>query len=137
MMPGEEDPDAAERRATGMDFGLTAEIDPESIADSEPGDPGEVSGLPVERRVIIPDDPTTLKKATARANGRIERIVGTRGVSGVRLMGGRVASVRGHHGHARASPKRWPASRDEAVSRVTQAPCSTRRLTISPARSAA
>lgn len=60
MMPGEEDPDAAERRATGMDFGLTAEIDPESIADSEPGDPGEVSGLPVERRVIIPDDPTTL-----------------------------------------------------------------------------
>jgi Lon protease-like protein len=60
MMPGEEDPDAAERRATGMDFGLTAEIDPESIADSEPSDPGEISGLPVERRVIIPDDPTTL-----------------------------------------------------------------------------
>jgi hypothetical protein len=60
VMPGEEDPDAAERRATGMDFGLSAEIDPESMAETEDADSGEVSGLPVERRVIIPDDPTTL-----------------------------------------------------------------------------
>ena len=60
IMPGEDDPDAAERRATGMDFGLSAEIDPESMADSEDADSGDVSGLPVERRVIIPDDPTTL-----------------------------------------------------------------------------
>jgi hypothetical protein len=60
VMPGEDDPDAAERRATGMDFGLSAEIDPESMADTEDADSGEVSGLPVERRVIIPDDPTTL-----------------------------------------------------------------------------
>jgi len=58
-------------------------------------------------RASAADDPTTLRKATAKTNGRIERIVGTRGVSGVRLMGGRVASVRGHHGHARASPKGW------------------------------
>jgi hypothetical protein len=60
IMPGEDDPDAAERRATGMDFGLSAEIDPESMADSEDADSGDVSGLPIERRVIIPDDPTTL-----------------------------------------------------------------------------
>jgi hypothetical protein len=60
VMPGEDDPDAAERRATGMDFGLSAEIDPESMAETEDADSGEVSGLPVERRVIIPDDPTTL-----------------------------------------------------------------------------
>lgn len=60
VMPGEDDPDAAERRATGMDFGLSAEIDPESMAESEDADSGDVSGLPVERRVIIPDDPTTL-----------------------------------------------------------------------------
>ena len=60
VMPGEEDPDAAERRATGMDFGLSAEIDPESMAETEDADSGELSGLPVERRVIIPDDPTTL-----------------------------------------------------------------------------
>ena len=60
VMPGEEDPDAAERRATGMDFGLSAEIDPESMAEAEDADSGEVSGLPIERRVIIPDDPTTL-----------------------------------------------------------------------------
>ena len=60
VMPGEDDPDAAERRATGMDFGLSAEIDPESMAETEDADTGEVSGLPVERRVIIPDDPTTL-----------------------------------------------------------------------------
>ena len=60
VMPGEDDPDAAERRATGMDFGLSAEVDPESMAEMEDADSGEVSGLPVERRVIIPDDPTTL-----------------------------------------------------------------------------
>lgn len=60
VMPGEDDPDAAERRATGMDFGLSAEVDPESMAETEDVDSGEVSGLPVERRVIIPDDPTTL-----------------------------------------------------------------------------
>jgi hypothetical protein len=60
VMPGEDDPDAAERRATGMDFGLSAEIDPESMADSEDADSGDISGLPIERRVIIPDDPTTL-----------------------------------------------------------------------------
>jgi Lon protease-like protein len=60
VMPGEEDPDAAERRATGMDFGLSAEIDPESMTEAEDADSGEVSGLPIERRVIIPDDPTTL-----------------------------------------------------------------------------
>jgi ATP-dependent protease La (LON) substrate-binding domain len=60
IMPGEDDPDAAERRATGMDFGLSAEIDPESMADSEDADSGDISGLPIERRVIIPDDPTTL-----------------------------------------------------------------------------
>lgn len=60
VMPGEDDPDASDRRATGMDFGLTAEIDPESADDLEGADAGEVSGLPVERRVIIPDDPTTL-----------------------------------------------------------------------------
>jgi hypothetical protein len=60
VMPGEDDPDAAERRATGMDFGLSAEVDPESMAETEDADSGEVSGLPVERRVIIPDDPTTL-----------------------------------------------------------------------------
>jgi hypothetical protein len=60
VMPGEDDPDAAERRATGMDFGLSAEIDPESMAETDDADSGEVSGLPVERRVIIPDDPTTL-----------------------------------------------------------------------------
>ena len=60
VMPGEDDPDAAERRATGMDFGLSAEIDPESIAESGGEDAGDVSGLPIERRVIIPDDPTTL-----------------------------------------------------------------------------
>jgi hypothetical protein len=60
VMPGEDDPDAAERRATGMDFGLSAEIDPESMAETEDADSGEVSGLQVERRVIIPDDPTTL-----------------------------------------------------------------------------
>jgi hypothetical protein len=59
-MPGEDDPDAAERRATGMDFGLSAEIDPASMAESDVADTGEVSGLPIERRVIIPDDPTTL-----------------------------------------------------------------------------
>jgi len=60
VMPGEDDPDAAERRATGMDFGLSAEVDPESMAETDDADSGEVSGLPVERRVIIPDDPTTL-----------------------------------------------------------------------------
>jgi hypothetical protein len=60
VMPGEDDPDAAERRATGMDFGLSAEIDPASMAESDVADTGEVSGLPIERRVIIPDDPTTL-----------------------------------------------------------------------------
>lgn len=43
-----------------MDFGLSAEVDPESMAETEDVDSGEVSGLPVERRVIIPDDPTTL-----------------------------------------------------------------------------
>ena len=57
VMPGEEDPDAAERRATGMDFGLAAEIDPEPDDDPEVG---RGPGSPVERRVIIPDDPTTL-----------------------------------------------------------------------------
>ncbi len=60
VMPGEDDPDAAERRATGMDFGLSAEVDPESMAETDDADSAEVSGLPVERRVIIPDDPTTL-----------------------------------------------------------------------------
>ena len=60
VMPGEDDPDAAERRATGMDFGLSAVIDPESMAESEDAERGEVSGLPIERRVVIPDDPTTL-----------------------------------------------------------------------------
>ena len=60
VMPGEDDPDAAERRATGMDFGLTAVVDPETMAEAPDADSGDVSGLPIERRVIIPDDPTTL-----------------------------------------------------------------------------
>jgi hypothetical protein len=61
IMPGEDDPDAAERRATGMDFGISAEIEPEP-GDQGAADPngGRSSGEPVERRVIIPDDPTTL-----------------------------------------------------------------------------
>ena len=62
VMPGEEDPDAAERRATGMDFGLAAEIDPEAeeAAGSHGAGGAQSGGSPVERRVIIPDDPTTL-----------------------------------------------------------------------------
>jgi hypothetical protein len=53
VMPGEDDPDAAERRAIGMDFSLPADI------EADPGPPGSEDS-PTERRVIIPDDPTTL-----------------------------------------------------------------------------
>jgi Lon protease-like protein len=60
VMPGEDDPDAAERRAIGMDFGLAAEIEHESGSVADDADTDELSGLPIERRVIIPDDPTTL-----------------------------------------------------------------------------
>jgi hypothetical protein len=62
VMPGEEDPDAAERRATGIDFGLAAEIDPGSLLGAELASAAEDPDAeePVERRVIIPDDPTTL-----------------------------------------------------------------------------
>jgi hypothetical protein len=59
VMPGEDDPDAVGRRATGMDFGLAAEMDPDVTLDDEDAD-DEEPDTPVERRVIIPDDPTTL-----------------------------------------------------------------------------
>jgi Lon protease-like protein len=60
VMPGEDDPDAAERRATGMDFGLATEVDPEAEEAGPEGADARGRGSPVERRVIIPDDPTTL-----------------------------------------------------------------------------
>jgi Lon protease-like protein len=59
VMPGEDDPDAAGRRATGMDFGLAAEVDPEAMLGADDVDDEEPVS-PIERRVIIPDDPTTL-----------------------------------------------------------------------------
>lgn len=61
VMPGENDPDAAGRRATGMDFGLAAEIDPDALlADEDEDADDDEPGSPIGRRVIIPDDPTTL-----------------------------------------------------------------------------